>query len=341
MTLCATPGAAYGVSPPQAVGIGDGGSPNNACSGGLIPAEGVPCETGDALFVSAGRADGVDVGVAAGRDCLRCVGGRACRKCLAGVYDSDTLSSTSLDGYVSKTNYVQKPSLPESNGGWTRQQKRGYHRIQSCLTFWFSHGYQVLWLCLTTAVGGDAGRLAYNHQRLRQRVEQRLGYVGLEHFQIATREGNGVLHIFWAWRPRDGFRGRRFYVPQEWLSRWWLEIHGAPIVWVTAVRSGRRSRQRLSRYAMAQYVGGQGAYVRMSWSWQRTFGFPLVACWQWLKRGLGVGVPKAWLLHWWGVFLSGGHILGLRSPPALSLAMVRTWYRRVGVGVWAVELQPP
>ena len=41
-------------------------------------------------------------------------------------------------------------------GEWTRKQKRGYHRVRSLLWFWECHQFQVLWVTLSTAEGGDA-----------------------------------------------------------------------------------------------------------------------------------------------------------------------------------------
>ena len=239
-------------------------------------------------------------------------------------------SSPSLDIDVSSSN---AGTVHE----WDRKQKRGYHRIQSCLTYWQANGYQVLWVMLSTAVGGDASKLAYHHQRLRQRIEARLGYGGLQHFQVRTSEGNGVLHIFWAWRADNGFRQRSFYVKQDWLSEQWQGIHGAEIVWICRVRGSRVSRNKLSRYCMAQYVGGQAGYEYMSWSWGRTFGFPLVACWKWLKQKARYN--RSLLLHWWSIFLSGGFVLGIKvwmlpSPVVIDMGLIRVKYREYGSMLW-------
>ncbi len=166
---------------------------------------------------------------------------------------------------------------------WSRKQKRGYQRIRSLLWFWECHGFQVLWIMLSTAPGGDASKLSYRHKLLRQRIERLLGYVGLEHYQVRTAEGNGVLHIFWAWKPRPGERARRFWIDQGWLSDQWQEIHGASYVWVGAYKPGRKSRNRLGRYVITQYVQDQCGYVNMCWSWKRSLGFPIGAVWNTLK----------------------------------------------------------
>ncbi len=130
---------------------------------------------------------------------------------------------------------------------------------------------------LSTAPGGDARKLAYHHKRLRQSLERKLGFKGVEFFQVETTEGNGVLHVVWAWRGE-----RSFYVPQDWLSSEWKRIHGAPIVWVSRIGSGQRDRDKVGRYMVAQYCGGQSGFVRFSYSWW-SCEFPLAKCWETLK----------------------------------------------------------
>ena len=140
-------------------------------------------------------------------------------------------------------------------------------------------GFTLLWITLTSAPGSDFELLAYHHQQLRQRVERKLGFKGLQHFQVKTMEGHGVLHVLWAYKSAPGGRAKPFYIPQAWLSRQWEELHGAHRVWVKAVQAGESSKRKLSKYIISQYVSNQAGYVNMSWSWWRTFGFPLRAVW--------------------------------------------------------------
>jgi hypothetical protein len=70
-------------------------------------------------------------------------------------------------------------------------------------------------------------------------VEREFGFKGIEQFVLETTEGNGVLHMVWAWRG-----ARSFYVPQAWLSEQWEKIHGAPVVWVRKMGLARRRRSR-------------------------------------------------------------------------------------------------
>lgn len=130
---------------------------------------------------------------------------------------------------------------------------------------------------LSTAPGGNAEKLAYHHKRLRQSLERKLGFKGVEFFQVETTEGHGVLHVVWAWRGE-----RSFYIPQSWLSTEWERIHGARVVWVSRVGNGQRDRDKVSRYIVAQYCGGQSGFVRFSYSWW-SCEFPLAKCWESLK----------------------------------------------------------
>jgi hypothetical protein len=97
-------------------------------------------------------------------------------------------------------------------------------------------------------------------------VERDLGYKGIETFVVETSEGNGVLHMVWAW-----LGNREFIVDQKWLSETWENIHGAPIVYIRWMDRGKDSIGRVGRYFALQYLADQrGALVRISWSWKRS-----------------------------------------------------------------------
>jgi hypothetical protein len=119
---------------------------------------------------------------------------------------------------------------------------------------------------LTTASGGPAQLLRRHLQELRRRVERDLGFKGIETFVVETSEGNGVLHMVWAWRGN-----REFVIDQRWLSESWARIHGAPIVFIRRMNLAKDSIRRVGRYFALQYLSDQrGALIRMSWSWQRS-----------------------------------------------------------------------
>lgn len=289
------------------------------------------------MYLAIGKKHGTDV-LKSQVELERTPGAAAVSDYMAEGGSTRVLPPSPISARSQKTNSVSSlvnygPSSNRgSKQGWNKKQKRGYHRIQSVLQYWQANGFQVLWVMLSTAEGGNAGKLAYHHQVLRQRVERKLDYPGLQHYQVRTSEGNGVLHIFWAWRALDGFRRRSFYADQAWLGRQWEGIHGATMVWIARVKAGRASQNKISRYCMSQYVSGQAGYEYMSWSWGRTFGFPMVACWRWLKRK--AGYHRSNLLLWWRIFLSGGDILGVKRVGVVNMAMIKVAYREYGAMLW-------
>lgn len=227
---------------------------------------------------------------------------------------------------------VNKPSLvtsgqnPTKGPEWSKQQKRAYHRINSLLTYWRAHNYAVLWLCLTSAEKSDPKSLAPHFQRLKQSIERKFGFSRLEHINIRTSEGNGVYHTFLAYKLPNGWRPYRFYIPQAWLSQEWDRIHGAKIVWISRVRKGYKSHKRLSQYCVAQYCAGQTEFVRLSWSWKRSLGGPLVKTW---KALIKLRKNVKWALEDWNKLL-GGQVIELQydytkwifyPPPALRFEM--------------------
>jgi len=213
---------------------------------------------------------------------------------------------------------------------WSRKQKRGYNRVLSCLQYWHSHGYQLLWVMLSTGVDGSKSRLSDDHYRLRRMVE-RLGFAGIEHFQVRTSEGNGVLHTIWAWKCPDGVRSKSFYVSQRWLSRAWLSIHDAPIVWISRIRGNKRDMFRVARYCIAQYLGEQSGYEYMSYSWRRSFGFPLVGCWRKFKE---LFLSFEVLIREWSRFLAGE--LVWCDYGGFTMGSIRLAYSSCGREFWSM-----
>lgn len=227
---------------------------------------------------------------------------------------------------------------------WSAQQCRVFHRAKSCLAVWSSHGYKALWITLTTANNGDASSLSKHHAELRRRFERRFNYPGMEYWHIKTVEGNGVIHAFWAWKPRNGYKQRPFICPNNWLSAEWKKIHGAYITKPRRLHLHGRSANGLSRYVVNQYVvnqetkAGECALAGMAWSWHKTFGFPVVRTWQHFKRSL-IDRPKRELYLAWESFLAGNAVVlqgvsttmaGLRlspAPVAMSAAQQSAWWK--------------
>jgi len=195
---------------------------------------------------------------------------------------------------------------------WTRKQKRAYHRILSLLTYWASHDYQILWITLTSSPASDYEQLTYHHKLLKQRVERELGYRDIQHFWIRTTEGYGVLHLFWAWKPANGERKRRFYIPNNkpeyWFGRLWENIHGAMNVWIAKVKNSRKSIKRLSKYVVSQYCASH-EFDRMSWSWKRSLGFPLGKAWEFFKDNFLNVLERKFFIKKWTELMTGKEVI--------------------------------
>jgi len=162
---------------------------------------------------------------------------------------------------------------------WTRQQKRIFQRLTSWCMEATGRGCQLVRVDLTTANGGESGKLRRHQQELRRRVEREFGFKGVEQFVLETTEGNGVLHMVWAWQG-----AKSFYIPQDWLSEQWERIHGAPVVWVRKMGLARKDVRAVGRYFAIQYLADQrGALVRASWSWRRSR-LAIGKAWEDLKR---------------------------------------------------------
>jgi hypothetical protein len=135
---------------------------------------------------------------------------------------------------------------------WNSKQKRAYHRILSGLKKQAILGKRIRFITLTTANYVDYLKLNAHFQTLRYRINRKFGK--MEYFKVKTNEGNGVLHIVYAGN----------YIPQNWLSQNWAELHGGSCV--VDIRALRGSNKQLARYLVSQYVAGQ-SFIRNSWSW--------------------------------------------------------------------------
>jgi hypothetical protein len=78
------------------------------------------------------------------------------------------------------------------------------------------------------------------------------------------------------------------YIPQAWLSEEWDKIHGARIVWISRLKKNKNSIRNVARYFISQYLGGQSAVVRVSWSWWRSR-VAIGKAWVSFKRLFGQG----------------------------------------------------
>jgi len=146
---------------------------------------------------------------------------------------------------------------------WSKRQKRLYQRLLSFEKEALGRGCQLFRVDLTSAREGDNKSLVRGFQELRRRIEKTFGYY-IEYFKVETSEGHGVYHMVWAINAN-----RAVWIPQEWLSERWGEIHGAKIVYIKRMKKDKHTVRNVGRYFAVQYLAGQSSFVRMSWSWWR------------------------------------------------------------------------
>ena len=135
---------------------------------------------------------------------------------------------------------------------WNKKQKRAYHRAKSGIRVAGLVHAPVKHLVLTTSPEGQYRNLSSDFQVLRKRIYRKF-HVLLAYFKVETNEGYGVLHVL--------YRAKQ-YLPQQWLSIQWQEIHKSSYVYIKEVPD-----TDIARYVVTQYVAAQGSsYQRCSWS---------------------------------------------------------------------------
>ena len=150
--------------------------------------------------------------------------------------------STSLDNIFHKS-----PSLSQ----WSVSQKRAYQRILSGLVRAQRSNRMVRFLTLTTSLNGSYIDLVDDFEALKKRIRREYG--SFEYFRVRTKEGNGVLHVL----------ATGSYIPQDWLSDAWCDIHKAKVV---DIRLLKNSGNKLARYVISQYCTSQRLYDGYSYS---------------------------------------------------------------------------
>jgi hypothetical protein len=205
------------------------------------------------------------------------------------------------------------PSLVDKcqSGTWDRRQRRTFQRLKSWCTFTVARGYQLLRVDLTSSSESGANTLVADFKRLRRSAEKKFKGYSVEFFKVQTYEGHGVLHMVWAIKWDHAV-----WISQVWLSDEWARIHGAPVVFI------RRMGSRKRGYLAEQYLAGQSAIVRVSWSWWRT-GLAIGGAWKLFCK-------ECWKMdqgHTWTGTNEGVETLGYRD-------MIRGWEQVLSRGHW-------
>jgi hypothetical protein len=78
----------------------------------------------------------------------------------------------------------------------------------------------------------------------------------IQYCKLETDEGNGVIHALCVGD----------YLPQDWLSKQWQEIHGAWNIDIRAAKRAGSGSQKFAAYMLGQYVAGQSGIIRVSCS---------------------------------------------------------------------------
>jgi hypothetical protein len=133
-----------------------------------------------------------------------------------------------------------------------------------------------------------------------KRIRRKFGRFEYLAVEEHTREGLLHLHLL----------AHGTYIPQDWLSDVWQEIHGAPVVWIARLFSFRLASH------LARYLVKEGAGARFWTSWGFVFrGF--VGFWRSLVHRY-----QDRALFEWKLWLSSGAVPRLRPLKQLPLAVL-------------------
>lgn len=198
----------------------------------------------------------------------------------------------------------------------TRQEKRAYQCLLTGLSIGSQNNAFYRFLTLTTK-RGVCRNMNKDFDLLKKRIQRavykRDGFRGFKfnrYFKMKTAEGYGVMHIvYW---------GR--YIPQEWLSKTWQEIHKSPIVDIRAGYSNDKTNVRgLVGYLLTNYLTKQ-PLIRFSYGWK----------WAW------VGMRKTWnSLRKMEIRKGCVNLSDVDRIPA-------TWrWRKVGLEYWRYLINKP
>jgi len=129
----------------------------------------------------------------------------------------------------------------------------------SGLTVGKSRRERLRFMTLTSSPESRGRKLNADFRALKMRILRKLHFK-MKYWKIRTNEANGVLHIV--------FRGK--YIPQEWLSEQWAEIHKSPIVDIRSLHETRKGLTGIVFYFVGSYLSKQ-SFERMSWGYSWVF----------------------------------------------------------------------
>jgi hypothetical protein len=145
--------------------------------------------------------------------------------------------------------------VEESRDVYTKKQRRAFQRLMSGLTVGKSHRERLRFMMLTSSPESKGRKLNADFRTLKMRIFRKFHFK-MNYWKIRTNEGNGVLHII--------FRGK--FIPQQWLSEQWADIHKSPIVDIRSLRETRKELTRIVFYLVGNYLSKQ-SFEHMSWGY--------------------------------------------------------------------------
>jgi hypothetical protein len=164
----------------------------------------------------------------------------------------------SKDGSRKKFDFNLRRCVAE-DGGYTKKQCRAFQRLMSGLTVGKSRRERLRFMTLTSSPESKNRCLNADFRTLKMRILRKFHFK-MKYRKIRTSEGNGVLHIV--------FRGK--YIPQEWLSEQWADIHKSPIVDIRSLHETRKGLTGIVFYLIGNYLSKQ-SFERMSWGYSWVF----------------------------------------------------------------------
>lgn len=114
-------------------------------------------------------------------------------------------------------------------------------------------------MTLTSSLQSVGRNLNSDFRTLKMRIFRKYHFK-MKYWKIRTNEGNGVLHII--------YRGK--YIPQQWLSKQWADIHKSPVVDIRSLYETRKGLTGIAFYLVGNYLTKQ-SFERMSWGYSWVF----------------------------------------------------------------------
>lgn len=185
--------------------------------------------------------------------------------------------------------------MSKSRVTWNRKQCTIYQRLSTWITYYFSHGFQILRVDLTSVKteNPDYKKLTKDFKKLVKRINKNFDY-NVHYFYVQTREGYGVMHTCLAIESKTAA-----YVPFDWIKENWKEIHnGAWGVYVKRV-STEDHKVNAAKYMVSQYLGGQVMINRYDWS-RNGIPFSLPKTWVSFKKVISSHMPDLWTERMYG-----------------------------------------